>query len=60
MEKVSLTKVDSVLLSNGYSDSSVSLKKLILFKNYEDDTLMPGKYSLKEVGTLALYSINCI
>ena len=47
-EKVPLTKVDSVLLSNGYIDSSVSLKKLILFKNYEDDTLMPGKYSLKK------------
>ena len=48
-EEVPLSKLDSVLITNELMDSAYSLKSLIKFKNYDDDTLVAGKYTLQKI-----------
>ena len=44
-----MSKLDSVLITNDLMDSAYSLKSLIKFKNYDDDTLVAGKYTLQKI-----------
>ena len=48
-EEVPLSKLDSVLITNDLMDSAYSLMSLIKFKNYDDDTLIAGKYTLQKI-----------
>ena len=48
-KEVPLSKLDSVLIKNDLMDSAYSLKSLIEFKNYGDDTLVAGKYTLQKI-----------
>ena len=48
-KEVPLSKLDSVLITNDLMDSAYSLKSLIEFKNYGDDTLVAGKYTLQKI-----------
>ena len=48
-EEVPLSKLDSVLITNDLMDSAYSLMSLIKFKNYDDDTLVAGKYTLQKI-----------
>jgi len=48
-EELPLSKLDSVLITNDLMDSAYSLKSLIEFKNYGDDTLVAGKYTLQKI-----------
>jgi len=44
-----MSKLDSVLITNKLMDSAYSLKSLIEFKNYDNDTLVAGKYTLQKI-----------
>ena len=48
-KEVPLSKLDSVLITNDLMDSAYSLMSLIKFKNYDDDTLVAGKYTLQKI-----------
>ena len=48
-EDVSMSKLESVLITNKLMDSAYSLKSLIEFKNYYNDTLVAGKYTLQKI-----------
>ena len=48
-ENVPMSKLDSVLITKKLMDSSYSLRSLIDFKDYNNDTLFPGKYTIQKI-----------
>ena len=48
-ENVPMSKLDSILITKELMDSSFSLRSLINFKNYNNDTLVSGKYTVQKI-----------
>ncbi len=44
-----MCKLDSLLTTNGLMDTNYILMPLIEFKNYNDDTLIAGKYTIQKI-----------